>query len=71
MPSEQLSALFLAPLTPFFGVFVILTGLYSLTFNSADARRKNHPRADRLARGCGWLYIIIGLGIVVLAIVFS
>lgn len=52
--------LLLAPLTPSAGVLFILVGLYSLHFNAADARRRNHPRGEKIARIGGWLWVGCG-----------
>lgn len=56
----NLIPILLAPLKPPFAILLILVGLYSLTFNLADARRKNHRRSEKLALIGGWLYIIGG-----------
>ena len=55
--NPQVIAIFLAPLSVRFGVMLILVGMYSLTMNIADAKRKNHQRAEKTARIGGWLYI--------------
>lgn len=60
MPVDKLIAMLKAPLTPAVGIMFIGVGLYSLTFNVADARHKNHPRAEKAARIGGWFYIIGG-----------
>ncbi|VBB07307.1 Hypothetical protein LUCI_2551 [Lucifera butyrica] len=57
-------SILLAPLTPSFAVLLLLTGLYSLTLNVANARRKNHPRAETFARISGWLYILGGVAVI-------
>jgi len=63
MTLEQLVPLLLAPLTVSFGLVIVLTGVYSVTFNYKDAEQKNHQRAAKLARWAGWFYIFLGLGI--------
>ncbi|MBP2653683.1 MAG: hypothetical protein H6Q73_1252 [Firmicutes bacterium] len=63
MLEAQIIPILLAPLTPSFAMILILAGLYSLTFNITDARRKNHRRAENLARIGGWLYILSGIGV--------
>lgn len=60
MQITELLSILKAPLTPAAGVMFILIGLYSLFFNTADARRKNHQRAEKVARIGGWFYIIGG-----------
>lgn len=60
MNSAELLQILLAPISSSYGVMIILLGLYSLTFNVADATAKNHPRAAKIARRGGWLYIIGG-----------
>lgn len=59
-----------APLIPAFGVLVILSGLYSLIFNIADARHRRHKRAETFARFGGWCYIIVGASIFIIKIFF-
>lgn len=60
MNSAELIPILLAPISFAFGAMILLIGLYSLTFNVADAKYKNHPRAEKAARLGGWLYIIGG-----------
>ncbi|CQR73589.1 hypothetical protein SOV_30810 [Sporomusa ovata DSM 2662] len=54
-----------APLKPHFALLLILIGIYSLSINAADAKRKNHPRAKKAAIIGGWLYLGIGLAIII------
>lgn len=65
MDSKELSSILVAPLSFDYAVLIILLGLYSLTFNVADAKYKNHPRAEKTARIGGWLYIIAGVVLMV------
>lgn len=60
MSVTKLTAMLKAPLTPAVGILFIGIGLYSLTFNVADAKHKNHPRAEKAARIGGWFYIVGG-----------
>lgn len=60
METAEILSILTAPLTPAVGVMFILIGLYSLTFNVADAKRKNHRRSEKAARIGGWFYIIVG-----------
>jgi hypothetical protein len=60
---SKLVQMLLAPLTPSFAVLLVLTGLYSITINVADARRKYHRRAEKVARIGGWLYIAAGAAV--------
>jgi len=61
MDSKELSSILVAPLSFGYAVLIVLLGLYSLTVNVADAKYKNHPRAEKTARVGGWLYIIVGV----------
>jgi len=54
------------PLTPVFGILIMLAGLYSLIFNIAAARHQHQKRAEAFARICGWCYIIVGASIFIL-----
>lgn len=63
MDNLSLVKMLLAPFTPFFGAVVALTGLYSLTVNAADAKRRNHRRAAIVATAGGWLYLLGGAAI--------
>jgi len=65
MDSAQLMPILLAPLSLSFAVMIILLGLYSLIFNAADAKDKNHPRAEQVARRGGWLYIMVGIALMI------
>ncbi|WP_378953430.1 CLC_0170 family protein [Pelosinus sp. sgz500959] len=65
MNSAELSAILLAPLSLSYAVIIILLGLYSLTFNVNDAKNKNHPCAEKTARIGGWLYMIVGLAMMI------
>ena len=65
MNSSKLLSILLAPLSLSYGILILLLGLYSLTFNVADAHHKNHPRAEKIARKGGWLYIIIGAAMMI------
>lgn len=60
MDSLSLTEMLFSPLTPFFGAVLVLTGLYSLTVNAADAKQRNHRRAARVALAGGCLYIVGG-----------
>lgn len=60
MPANEIIDILKAPLTPAVGVMFIMIGLYSLTFNVSDAKRKNHRRSEKTARIGGWFYIVIG-----------
>lgn len=64
MPITETLSILTAPLTPNVGFMFMLIGLYSLTLNVMDARHKNHPRAERVARTGGWFYIVVGAAIV-------
>ncbi|MDR3563697.1 MAG: hypothetical protein P4N59_20000 [Negativicutes bacterium] len=61
MDNLSLTEMLLTPLTPFFGVVVVLLGIYSITFNAADAKSRNHTRAKRTALIGGWVHIFGGL----------
>lgn len=65
MDSAKLIPILLAPISSGFGAMIMLIGLYSLTFNVADAKYKNHPRAEKTARMGGWLYIIGGTAMMI------
>jgi len=65
MNSAQLIPILLAPISFGFGLMIALIGLYSLTINVADAKYKNHRRAEKTARRVGWLYIIGGSAIMI------
>lgn len=60
MDRAQLISILLAPISFSFGAMIVLLGFYSLTYNVADAKYKNHPRAEKTARVGGWLYIVVG-----------
>lgn len=60
MSAKESIAILKAPLTFSVGVMYILIGLYSLTFNIADAKQKNHRQAEKAARIGGWFFIIVG-----------
>lgn len=60
MPVNETIDILKAPLTPAVGVMFVLIGLYSLTFNVSDAKRKNHRRSEKAARIGGWFYIVVG-----------
>jgi hypothetical protein len=64
MSTTEIIAILTAPLTPAVGAMFILIGLYSITFNVADAKYKNHRRAEKAARIGGWFYIIVGATLV-------
>jgi len=70
MDSLPLTKMLLSPLIPFFGAVVALTGVYSLTVNAADARRRNHRRAAKVALAGGWLYLLGGAVIVFLSLFY-
>ncbi|MBP2626930.1 MAG: hypothetical protein H6Q68_1641 [Firmicutes bacterium] len=60
MDRAQLIPILLAPISFGFGAMIAFLGLYSLSVNVADAKYKNHPRAEKTACLGGWLYIIGG-----------
>lgn len=63
MTVVKIVSMILKQLTPINGVIFLLVGLYSLSFNARIARRKNHRRAERVAKAGGWLYTICGIAI--------
>ena len=63
MIDMQANDFWLIPLNSTFTMAMVLIGIYSLIYNVADAKRRNHPSAERVARFGGWCYIVIGLGI--------
>lgn len=65
MDSAELIPILLAPISSSYAIMIILIGLYSLTFNVADAKYKNHHRAEKTARMGGWLYIIGGAAMMI------
>lgn len=65
MNSAELIPILLAPVSFGFGIMILLLGLYSLIFNVADAKYKNHPRAEKTARVGGWLYIVVGAAMMI------
>lgn len=65
MNSAELIPILLAPLSFIYGIIILLLGLYSLIFNVADARYKNHPRSEKTARMGGWLYIMVGVAMMI------
>lgn len=65
MDSTKLISALLSPISTSFAVMIMLLGLYSITFNVADAKYKNHPRAEKTAFFGGWLYIIGGTALLV------
>ena len=70
MDSLSLAEMLFSPLTPFFGAVLVLTGLYSLTVNAADAKRRNHKRAARGALAGGCLYLLGGAVIMLYRLLF-
>lgn len=62
---DSITSILLAPLTRNFGLLTIFIGIYSLLFNTAEARRQNHKRNETLARWGGWCFIIIGISILI------
>jgi len=65
MNNAELIPILLAPISFSFGAIISLLGLYSLAFNVADAKYKNHPRAEQTARMGGWLYLIGGAALMI------
>lgn len=63
---DDLVRMLTVQLNPIFGIIFIGTGLYSLIFNVKDARRKNHPRAEKVARLGGWLYLLGGIATLII-----
>ncbi len=54
-----------APLSTPAGCILLLVGGYSLYFNVNDAKRKNHRKAEQVARIGGWFYIFSGVAIII------
>jgi hypothetical protein len=48
---------YLLPFSWMFAVIMIMIGAYSLTLNTAHAKRLSHHRAAKIARFGGWVYI--------------
>lgn len=65
MDSTELIPILLAPISLGYAIIISLLGLYSLIINVADAKYKNHPRAEKTARVGGWLYIMVGAAMMI------
>ena len=65
MDSAQLISILLAPINFGFGAMILFLGFYSLIFNVADAKDKNHLRAEKTACMGGWLYILVGAALMI------
>ena len=64
---DTITSILLAPLSRNFGLLTIFIGIYSLLFNTAEAKRQNHKRNEVFARCGGWGFIVIGISILIYA----